>query len=74
VIAARSLAWLTDSLALGAYAAFAPGEVTAHWATLRQPVGRLYFAGEHTTVHQGYMEGAVESGQRVAEEIIRSSR
>ena len=74
VIAARSLAWLTDSLALGAYAAFAPGEVTAHWDTLRLPVGRLFLAGEHTAVHQGYMEGALESGQRVAEEILTGMR
>ncbi|HUM68391.1 MAG TPA: FAD-dependent oxidoreductase [Chloroflexota bacterium] len=45
--------------------------MTAHWQALREPVGRVYVAGEHTAVHQGYMEGAVESGQRVAEMIQR---
>lgn len=34
------------------------------------PVGRLWFAGEHTAVtSQGFMDGAVESGVRVAKEI-----
>jgi monoamine oxidase len=37
---------------------------------LFEPAGRLFFAGEHATVYQGYMEGAVESGQRVAANII----
>ena len=33
--------------------------------------GRVHFAGEHAADHQGYMEGAVESGQRAAGEIMR---
>jgi monoamine oxidase len=44
--------------------------VLKYWQTLFQPVGRLFFAGEHATAIQGYMEGAVESGQRAAHEII----
>jgi monoamine oxidase len=40
--------------------------VTAHWETLQTPAGRLFFAGEHATPIQGFMEGAVESGQRAA--------
>ena len=33
--------------------------------------GRLHFAGEHTSVDfLGYMNGAVESGERVADEIL----
>ena len=40
-------------------------QVTAHWKTLFEPAGRLFFAGEHATPIQGFMEGAVESGQRV---------
>ncbi|MCI0580227.1 MAG: FAD-dependent oxidoreductase [Chloroflexi bacterium] len=66
----RTVAWLNEPFTQGGYAYFPPGAVTAHWATLRQPAGRLYLAGEHTAVHQGYMEGAVESGQRVAEEVM----
>jgi monoamine oxidase len=52
--------------------ALAPGEVTAHWEALMSPAGRLFFAGEHATPLQGYMEGAVESGQRAARMIMSS--
>jgi monoamine oxidase len=68
---ARTVAWPNEPFSQGGYVAFAPGEVTGYWARLRQPVGRLHFAGEHTAVHQGYMEGAVESGQRAAREIMK---
>lgn len=37
---------------------------------LRQPVGRIYFAGTETATHwSGYMEGAVEAGERAAREV-----
>ena len=40
---------------------------------LARPFGRLFFAGEHTSIRwQGYMNGAVESGRRAAEEIAVS--
>lgn len=72
VQATRTLAWRNEPYTQGAYAAYAPGQVTAFWETLRQPAGRLYFAGEHTADHQGYMEGAVESGERAAQAIQRA--
>lgn len=65
----RTMAWLNEPFSLGGYTLFQPGDVMAHWQTLREPAGRVYVAGEHTAVHQGYMEGAVESGQRVAQQI-----
>jgi monoamine oxidase len=65
-----TVAWPNEPYTRGAYMALAPGEVTAHWKTLREPAGRLFFAGEHATPIQGYMEGAVESGQRAAGQIM----
>jgi len=70
MVTARTIAWPNEPYTQGSYGAFALGEITAYWERLRQPIGHLYLAGEHTAVHQGYMEGAVESGQRVAEEIM----
>jgi monoamine oxidase len=67
-----TVAWPNESYTRGSYAAFAPGEVTAHWKTLFEPAGRLFFAGEHATPIQGFMEGAVESGQRAAHMISGS--
>jgi monoamine oxidase len=68
-----TVAWPNEPYTRGSYAALAPGEVTAHWKTLFEPAGRLFFAGEHATPIQGFMEGAVESGQRVAATILASS-
>jgi monoamine oxidase len=65
-----TVAWPNEPYTRGSYAALAPGEVTAHWKTLFEPAGRLFFAGEHATDIQGFMEGAVESGQRAAATII----
>jgi monoamine oxidase len=65
-----TVAWPNEPYTRGSYAALAPGEVTAHWQTLFEPVGRLFFAGEHASSIQGFMEGAVESGQRAAATIL----
>jgi monoamine oxidase len=65
-----TVAWPNEPYSRASYAAFAPGEVTAHWQTLFEPAGRLFFAGEHATPIQGFMEGAVESGQRAARTIL----
>jgi len=68
-----TMAWPNEPYTRASYAALAPGQVTAHWKTLFEPAGRLFFAGEHATPIQGFMEGAVESGQRAAATIISSS-
>lgn len=67
-----TVAWPNEEFTRGSYMALAPGEVTAHWQSLMNPAGRLFFAGEHSTALQGYMEGAVESGQRAASMILAS--
>jgi monoamine oxidase len=65
-----TVAWPNEPYTRGSYAALAPGQVTAHWKTLFEPAGRLFFAGEHATAIQGFMEGALESGQRAARTIL----
>ena len=37
-----------------------------------RPEDRLHFAGEHTSSWMGWMEGALESGERAAREILAS--
>ncbi|MCC5951881.1 MAG: FAD-dependent oxidoreductase [Acidimicrobiia bacterium] len=67
---ARSVMWQTEAASGGTYTAYRPGQVTALWRALRQPFGRVHLAGEHTDTYTGYMEGAVRSGERVAERIL----
>jgi monoamine oxidase len=73
LIASRSLTWEDDPWSRGGYAFFDPGYDPALRAWLARPFGRLFFAGEHTSVKwQGYMNGAVESGRRAAAELAAS--
>ena len=57
----------------GSYAVYRPGQVTAFWEVLRRPCGRVWLCGEHVATWTGYLEGAVESGERVADEIRDAS-
>lgn len=49
----------------------APGALTQYGRRLREPVGRLHWAGTETaTVSYGAMDGAVRSGERAADEVL----
>ena len=75
VLASRQIVWDHDPLARGGYAYFDPAFDPSLRAWLARPCGRLFFAGEHTSIKwQGYMNGAVESGRRAAAEILASHR
>ncbi|HEY7949837.1 MAG TPA: flavin monoamine oxidase family protein [Solirubrobacterales bacterium] len=54
---------------------FGPGGWTVTGPALREPVGPIHWAGTETaTVWSGYMEGALQAGERAAAEILRSVR
>ncbi len=63
--------WSTEEWTRGCpTGTMAPGTMTLFGPALRAPVGRLHWAGTETAVEYcGYMEGAVESGERVAREV-----
>ena len=68
-IDAQPVRWPLMPYSGGAYVAWAPGQLSAWYTPLREGTGRLRFAGEHTAELSGYMEGAVETGLRAAQEI-----
>jgi len=52
---------------------FGPGGWTGCGPALREPVGRIHWAGTETaTVWSGYMEGALQAGERAAQEALAS--
>jgi monoamine oxidase len=62
--------WRADPWTRGSYAAFEPGQYTRFFGFAGRPERGIHFAGEHTaTRFQGYLEGAVESGERAASEV-----
>ncbi|KAK3569197.1 hypothetical protein QTP86_026627 [Hemibagrus guttatus] len=64
--------WCEEEYSGGCYtASVPPGVLTQYGKVLREPVGRLYFAGTETaTEWSGYMEGAVQAGERATREIL----
>lgn len=64
--------WGNDPHTMGAYAMYGKEQ----WFTLRpilaKPHQRVFFAGEHIADWQGFMEGAVVTGEEAAREVMNS--
>jgi monoamine oxidase len=70
LLASHSIVWENDPWSRGGYAFFGPQFEAWLRPWLARPAGRVLFAGEHTSLRwQGYMNGAIESGQRAAAEV-----
>jgi monoamine oxidase len=65
--------WFKDKWAGGSYSFRKVGQFTKFAGVEMEREGGCFFAGEHTSIrYQGYMNGAVESGERVALEVMES--
>jgi monoamine oxidase len=64
-----SKCWDEDEWARGAYAWYKPGQMSSLLPHVARPEGRVHFAGEHASSLFGWMQGALESGNRAAQEI-----
>lgn len=67
--------WAAETYSRGCYGAFAtPMTLTRFGSELRRPVGPLHWAGTETATRwAGYIDGAIESGHRAAQEIIEQN-
>lgn len=61
--------WGEDPLTKGAYALYGPGQWFGVMPILRKPFLHTHFAGEHIADWQGFMEGAVNTGEDAADAI-----
>jgi monoamine oxidase len=66
--------WSDEVWTRGCYAGYMPPGVWSDFgAALRAPVGRVHWAGTETSeTFNGYMDGAVRSGERAATEVDRA--
>jgi len=62
--------WPKYEWTLGSYTCYRPGQYQKYMNALVQPQGRLIFAGEHTLEENGFMNSAVESGERAATQVL----
>jgi monoamine oxidase len=68
------LDWPSQQWSRGGPVGYAgPGVLLDYGSTIRQPIGPIHWAGtEASTFWNGYMEGAVRSGERAASEVLAS--
>jgi monoamine oxidase len=64
--------WNEDPWVRGSYSFNGVGQARDFLELARAAEGRVHFAGEHTSVHRASMNGALESGVRVAGEIRKA--
>ena len=66
--------WSEEQWTRGCYVGFTPpGVLTDYGPAIRAPFGRIHWAGAETSDYwNGYMDGAVRSGQRAAHEVLAS--
>jgi len=64
--------WAEEEFTRGCYGcAMPPGAWTSYGEALRAPIGPIHWASAETaTVWSGYMDGAVQSGERAAAEAV----
>ena len=64
--------WAEEEWSRGCYVGItAPGVLIGYGKALREPVGLVHWAGTETALQwTGYMDGAVESGERAAKEVV----
>ena len=67
--------WPGNPWTKGSYSYWKVGQYTKFAGVEREIEGACHFAGEHTSIDfQGYLNGAVETGQRAAGEVIAALR
>lgn len=62
--------WTPEGSGVGAFPYLPPGYVTGHLAALGRPVGPIHWAGDWCAAWSGFAEGALESGERAAMDIL----
>jgi monoamine oxidase len=69
---AFSQCWDNDPWTRGAVRLMRVGQVATLHPAVATPEGHIYFAGEHTSTWYAWMNGAIESGSRAADEVNRA--
>jgi monoamine oxidase len=67
--------WALDPWVHGAYSYYRVGQANTYGQLAGAGEGRFLFAGEHTSINNiGFLDGAVETGERAARQLLRRVR
>jgi monoamine oxidase len=67
-----SHSWVEQEWSNGAYASPSSSQSRQYDSIIALPEGRIHFAGEHISNYHGWIQGALASGLRVVDEIIKT--
>ena len=65
-----SVCWDEEQWSRGAWSWLKPGQAKTILPYISRSEGRIHFAGDHTSAWSSWMQGALESGNRVAQRVI----
>jgi monoamine oxidase len=72
LVGAAYHSWAMEPFNAGDWAYLPPGQVSRFVNAMSAPAGRIYFCGEHTATANRGLEGALESSERVALEVLQA--
>lgn len=70
VVGHASIDWETYRWTAGAFVMLKPNELERFYPAAIRPEGRLYFAGEHCSTDQGWIQGALIASLRAVLQIV----
>lgn len=70
VVDHASMCWGTYKWSVGAFAFLQPGQLGKIWSAAGRPEGRLFFAGEHCSLDQAWIQGALISSLQAVDQIV----
>ncbi|WP_158852541.1 flavin monoamine oxidase family protein [Saccharothrix deserti] len=71
VVSVKGQDWGSDEFSLGGWSFRRPGQMTTSLRAVQAPRGRLTFAtSDIALAWSGYIDGAIESGQRAADQVV----
>jgi monoamine oxidase len=70
IISHTNYYWGNDEFSKGAYALYQPGQWFTIMPVLKKAFKHTHFAGEHLADWQGFMEGALNTGEEAAKAVI----
>ncbi|WP_298898172.1 NAD(P)/FAD-dependent oxidoreductase [uncultured Psychroserpens sp.] len=66
-----SIYWDNYKYAKGAFCFMKPGDFTNYYQDVISPEGNLFFAGEHCSLDNGWIQGAIISSLKAVEDLVK---
>jgi monoamine oxidase len=72
VVDSASIDWEAERFSAGAFAFLRPGQLERIYPDARKPEGRLFFAGEHCSTDQAWIQGSMISALEAVYDMLRN--